>query len=128
MALLLSLAPARVYEVVETNRQNYGIVWIPEEGPGGGGGGGGSQSLELPPQVMIEGPDEVALSLPVDEPPEVDEPQPEPEERPIETQQLAISAMTRGRRRREPGGDPGGAHGFRQPFARQWRGSGGGNG
>ena len=94
MALLLSLAPARVYEVVETNRQNYGIVWIPEEGPGGGGGGGGSESLELPPQVMIEGPDEVALSLPVDEPPEVDEPQPEPEERPIETQQLAISAMT----------------------------------
>ena len=94
VALLLSLAPARVYEVVETNRQNYGIVWIPEEGPGGGGGGGGSESLELPPQVMIEGPDEVALSLPVDEPPEVDEPQPEPEERPIETQQLAISAMT----------------------------------
>ena len=93
-ALLLSLAPARVYQVVETNRDNYGMVWIPQEGPGGGGGGGGSESLELPPQVLLEGPDESALSVPVEVPPEVEEPQPEPEERPIEIQQLAIPAMT----------------------------------
>ena len=94
VALLLSLAPARVYEVVEANRQNYGIVWIPEEGPGGGGGGGGNESLELPSQLMVEGTDEVPISLPVEEPPEVDQPEPEPEEQVLETQQIAIPAMT----------------------------------
>ena len=93
VALLLSLAPARVYEVVETNRQNYGIVWIPEEGPGGGGGGGGSESLELPSELMVEGTDEVPISLPVEVPPEVDQPEPEPEEPVLETQQIAIPAM-----------------------------------
>ncbi len=93
-ALLLSIAPARVYEVVEANRQNYGIVWIPDEGPGGGGGGGGSESLELPSQLLVEGTDPVAISLPVEEPPEVAQPEPEPEERVLETQQIAIPAMT----------------------------------
>ena len=93
VALLLSLAPARVYEVIETNRENYGIVWIPEEGPGGGGGGGGSESLELPSQLLVEGADPVEISLPVEEPPEVDQPDPEPEERVLDTQQIAIPAM-----------------------------------
>lgn len=93
VALLLSLAPARVYEVVEANRQNYGIVWIPDEGPGGGGGGGGNESLELPSQLLVEGTDPVEISLPIEEPPEVDQPEPEPEERVIETQQIAIPAM-----------------------------------
>ena len=94
VALLLSMAPARVYEVVEANRQNYGIVWIPDEGPGGGGGGGGSESLELPSQLLVEGADPVEISLPVEEPPEVAQPEPEPEERVLETQQIAIPAMT----------------------------------
>lgn len=94
VALLLSFAPARVYEVVEANRQNYGIVWIPQEGPGGGGGGGGSQSLELPAQLLVEGADPVEISLPVEEAPEVEQPEPEPEERVLDTQQIAIPAMT----------------------------------
>ena len=93
VALLLSLAPARVYEVVEANRENYGIVWIPEEGPGGGGGGGGNESLELPSQLLVEGTDPVEISLPVEEPPEVDQPEPEPEERILDTQQIALPAM-----------------------------------
>ena len=93
VALLLSLAPARVYEVVEANRENYGIVWIPEEGPGGGGGGGGNESLELPSQLLVEGTDPVEISLPVEESPEVEQPEPEPEERILDTQRIALPAM-----------------------------------
>ena len=94
IALLMSLTPERVYEVVEVNRQNYGIVWIPEEGPGGGGGGGGNESLELPVQVELEGPDEAELSIPVEDPPELVDPEPEPPEPLLETQQLTISAVS----------------------------------
>ena len=36
--LLLSLFPAQVYKSIQPNRENYGIVWLPEAGPGGGGG------------------------------------------------------------------------------------------
>ncbi|MXZ70167.1 MAG: hypothetical protein F4Z04_01460, partial [Acidobacteria bacterium] len=76
--LLLSLAPERVYEAIEAD--NYdGLIWLPAEGPGGGGGGGGNESLELPPQALLEGPDEAALSVPVEEVPEVVDPEPEPE-------------------------------------------------
>ncbi len=94
LALLLSLTPERVFEVVEVNRQNYGIVWIPEEGPGGGGGGGGNESLEVPVQVELEGPDEAELSIPIEDPPELVEPEPEPPEPLLETQQLTISAVS----------------------------------
>lgn len=96
VALLISLAPERVFEVVERNRQNYpGIVWIPEEGPGGGGGGGGNESLEVPRMVELEGSDEAALSIPIEDPPELVEPDPEPvEEQPLDAQELSISALS----------------------------------
>lgn len=93
-AFLLSIAPERVYEVIQPEGQNYeGIVWLPEEGPGGGGGGGGNESLELPPQLEVEGPEEEALSLPVEDPPELIEPDPEPEEQPLQTLELSIPAV-----------------------------------
>ncbi len=95
IAVILSLTPERVYQVVEVNRQNYGIVWIPEEGPGGGGGGGGNESLELPVQVDLEGPDEAELSIPIEDPPELVEPDAAPEEPLLETQQLRIPAVSR---------------------------------
>ena len=95
-SLILSLAPERVYEAIQVDRTNYeGIVWLPAEGPGGGGGGGGNESLELPPQAMLEGPDEAELSVPIEEVPEVvdPEPEPEPEPEPLLTQELSISAL-----------------------------------
>ena len=94
VALLLSLAPERIYEVVDINRYE-GIIWLPAEGPGGGGGGGGNESLELPPQAMLEGRDETAVSVPVAEEPEVVEPdpEPEPEPEPLVAQALTIPAL-----------------------------------
>jgi TonB family protein len=91
VALVLSLAPERVYEAIAVDRRNYGIVWLPEEGPGGGGGGGGNESLELPPLAQIEGPEEAELSVPIEEPVPVVEPEPEPE--PLDTQELSIPAL-----------------------------------
>ena len=44
LALIISLTPAPVFELIIPNRERYSIVWIPEEGPGGGGGGGGNES------------------------------------------------------------------------------------
>ena len=93
VAFLLSIAPERVYEAIQVNRENYGIVWLPEEGPGGGGGGGGNESLELPEQMQVEGPQEAELSVPVEDPPALVEPEPEPEEQPLETQELSIPAL-----------------------------------
>ena len=92
IVLLISLAPERVYEVVQPNRENYGIVWLPEEGPGGGGGGGGNLSLEVPRPVELEGPDETALSVPVE--PEPDFVQPEVEPETVEQERLNIPAVT----------------------------------
>ena len=93
VALVLSLAPERVYEAIAVDRRNYGIVWLPEEGPGGGGGGGGNESLELPPLAQIEGPEEAALSVPIEDPPDLVEPEPEPEPEPLDSQELSIPAV-----------------------------------
>ena len=90
--LLLSLAPERVFETIEPNRDNLGIVWLPEEGPGGGGGGGGNESLELPRQVELQGSDEAELSIPVA--PEPDYVEPEVQEEPLQTQLLNIPAVS----------------------------------
>ena len=90
--LLVSLAPERVFKLVELNRNNYdGIVWIPEDGPGGGGGGGGNESLELPRPVEVEGPDETELDIPIE--PEIKlEPEVEPE--PVDLLRLNIPALS----------------------------------
>lgn len=89
---LMSLAPERVFEFVEPNRNNYGIVWLPAEGPGGGGGGGGNQSLELPRQVELQGVDETQLSVPVA--PELDFVEPEIEPEALDTERLNIPAVS----------------------------------
>ena len=92
LAFVISLVPERVYEV-EINSLNYNIVWMPQEGPGGGGGGGGNESLELPAQVQLEGPDKAELSVPVEEPPDYVELEAVLEEQPLETQNLSIPAV-----------------------------------
>lgn len=88
---LMSLAPERVYDLIEPNRENYGIVFLPQDGPGGGGGGGGNQSLELPGLVELEGVDETELSVPVEPEPDFVEPEPEPEA--LQADRLSIPAM-----------------------------------
>ena len=90
--LVLSLFPAQVYESIQPNRENYGIVWLPEAGPGGGGGGGGNESLEVPRPVELEGPDESELSVPVA--PESDFVEPEVEPEAAEPERLNIPAVT----------------------------------
>ena len=92
IVFLISLAPVREYEVVESIAKNYtGIVWIPEDGLGGGGGGGGNESLEAPQVAEVEGTDEADLDIPIEETPELIEPE-EVEE--IVTQAVSISALT----------------------------------
>ncbi len=92
LAFLISLAPERVYELNSPSREQYSIVWLPEEGPGGGGGGGGNESLELPREVELQGVDETQLSVPVQEEPDYIEPEVEPEV--IETQMMNIPAVS----------------------------------
>ena len=89
---VMSLGPDRVLELVEPNRESFGIVWLPEEGPGGGGGGGGNESLELPRQVELQGADDAELSVPVA--PEPDFVEPEIREETLETQLLNIPAVS----------------------------------
>ena len=89
---VISLGPDRVFELVEPNRENFGIVWLPEEGPGGGGGGGGNESLELPRQVELQGADDAELSVPVAPEPEFVEP--EIREETLQTQLLNIPAVS----------------------------------
>ena len=93
LMLLINLMPERVYDMVQQNRENYGIIWLPEDGPGGGGGGGGNESLQLPQEVEVEGLDEAELSLPVAEPEPVEvDLKPDPE--PIQTQEFRMPAVS----------------------------------
>lgn len=92
IAFLISLSPVREFEVVVSIAKNYtGIVWIPEDGLGGGGGGGGNESLEAPQVAEVEGTDEADLDIPIEETPELIEPE-EVEE--IVTQAVSISALS----------------------------------
>ena len=89
--VLINLVPDMA--LVEQNRENYGVVWLPVEGPGGGGGGGGNESLELPRQVELQGPDEAELSIPVEPEPDYVEPEIEPEPEVLQTQQMNIPVL-----------------------------------
>ena len=92
LALIISMTPEPVYQLIVPARDSYGIVWLPEEGPGGGGGGGGNESLELPQLVELPGADETPLSVPIqDEPPIVEE-DIEPET--LNAQQMNIPAVS----------------------------------
>ena len=91
--LAVRAAPA-TEDSFDIDRTNYGIVWIPQEGPGGGGGGGGNESLEVPRQAEVAGDDD--LNVPVEVPDEVEMPpevEPEPEEQPLESQHVRLSAL-----------------------------------
>ena len=90
--LLINLMPERVYELVQPNRENYGVVWLPGVGPGGGGGGGGNESLELPRQVELQGPDDAELSIPVEPEPDYVEPEIEPDL--LQTLQMNIPVLS----------------------------------
>ena len=92
VALIISLTPEPVYELIIPARDNYSIVWLPEEGPGGGGGGGGNESLELPQLVELPGADETPLSVPIPDEPVVVEQEPEPET--LSAQQMNIPAVS----------------------------------
>lgn len=94
VVLLIRVAPA-IEEIVEVERTNYDIVWIPQEGPGGGGGGGGNESLEMPRQAEVAGEDDLSVPIELPEdltvPPEVE---PEPQAQPLESQQaIRLSAL-----------------------------------
>ena len=93
LILIISLAPEPILELVQPNRENYGIVWLPSEGPGGGGGGGGNESLELPRQVELQGADETELSVPVEPEPDYVEPEVTESEL-LQTQQMNIPAVS----------------------------------
>lgn len=88
LLLIIRAAPA-TEELFEPNRTNYDIVWIPQEGPGGGGGGGGNESLELPREVEVAGDD--AITVPVEEPVELE---PSPEQEPLESHTVRLSALS----------------------------------
>ncbi len=92
VALIISLTPEPVYELIIPARDSYSIVWLPEEGPGGGGGGGGNESLELPQLVELPGADETPLSVPIPDEPAVVEQEPEPET--LSAQQMNIPAVS----------------------------------
>ena len=87
--LLISLfsTPSSTFE---PNRENYSIVWIPQEGPGGGGGGGGNESLEMPREAELPG--EEAVSVPIEPEPELEVPT-EEEPPPPPEQNLTLSAL-----------------------------------
>ncbi len=92
--VLLVIRTVPAVEFAEVDRTNYGIVWIPQEGPGGGGGGGGNESLEMPRQVEVVGED--SLNVPVEVPEEIETPptvEPEPEERPLESHNVRLAAL-----------------------------------
>ena len=94
LIVLVVRSPVVSEEVVNLERTNYDIVWIPDLGPGGGGGGGGNESLEMPREVEIEGEEE--LTVPVELPEEVEAPPevvPEPEEERLESHSVRLSAV-----------------------------------
>ena len=123
LALLISLTPAPVFELIIPNRERYSLVWIPEEGPGGGGGGGGNESLEPPAVIEVEGADETPLSVPVQEEPDFVEPEIEPEV--LETQEMNIPAVSMAA---APQTSSGVLDGLTADAASQGSGSGGGGG
>ena len=123
LALLISLTPAPVFELIIPNREIYSLVWVPEEGPGGGGGGGGNESPEPPAAIEAEGAEETPLSVPVQEEPDFVEPEIEPEV--LETQEMNIPAVSMAA---APQTSSGVLEGLAADAASQGSGSGGGGG
>lgn len=89
--VIVQYAPRATYTEPEIERLPNDIVWLAEPGPGGGGGGGGNESPEPPRKVELPGRDQI--TVPVERPPEIAQPEPEVEEPPVE-QELNIPAQT----------------------------------
>ena len=92
LALIVSLTPAPVYELIVPNRERYSIIWVPEAGPGGGGGGGGDDALDPPREIALEGAEETPLSVPVQEQSDLVEPEVGPEV--LQTRRMNIPAVS----------------------------------
>jgi protein TonB len=85
--LIILYAPEPERIAFLPQRSPDAIVWIPQPGPGGGGGGGGDPEPEPPAELEIPGED--AIAVPVAEPAEPEETEPEPLD-----QLISISALT----------------------------------
>jgi TonB family protein len=99
-ALLIALitlvpAPTTSSSIIQEIK-DYGIVWLPQEGPGGGGGGGGNRMPDPPRKAELPGKDK--LTLPVAKPPDVVQPPKKntPEPPPIEQLSIPAVAMAQG--------------------------------
>lgn len=97
------------------------IVWLAEPGPGGGGGGGGNESPEPPRKAELPGKEK--LTVPVEKPVELS--QPEAKDEPKPDQQLNIPAKTLGA---DEATLPGVIEGTSAQNLSQGSGSGGGGG
>ena len=87
VAMHPAVAPMTTRVLDDLNDQ---IVWLDVPGPGGGGGGGGNESPEPVKQVQLKGKEKI--TVPVEKPPAMEEPQEKPPENPI--QNLTIPAQT----------------------------------
>src|SRR3712207_3807071 len=87
VALHPSVAPTTATLVDRVSDQ---IVWLDVAGPGGGGGGGGNKMPEPIKKAELKGEDKI--TVPVQKPPQIEQPKPEPKEDPV--QNLTIPAQT----------------------------------
>ena len=87
VAMHPSVAPTAATIVDRVSDQ---IVWLDVPGPGGGGGGGGNKMPEPIKKAELKGEDKI--TVPVQKPPQVEQPKPEPKESPV--QNLTIPAQT----------------------------------
>jgi TonB family protein len=90
------LPPPVTSTILQEPRQDYDIVWVPQEGPGGGGGGGGNKMPDPPRKIELPGKDRI--SVPVAKPPDLVTPPKEntPEPPPIEQLTIPALAMAQG--------------------------------
>lgn len=89
-AITLLPAPTTSSSIIQEIK-DYGIVWLPQEGPGGGGGGGGNRMPDPPRKAELPGKDK--LTLPVAKPPDVMQPPKKNTPEPPPVEQLSIPAV-----------------------------------
>jgi len=97
MIALVTLLPApTTSSAIVEQMKDYGIVWLPQEGPGGGGGGGGNRMPDPPRKAELPGKDK--MTLPVAKPPDVMQPPKKntPEPPPIDQLSIPAVAMAQG--------------------------------
>ena len=91
LAVWVATRPAVAPRSANTaDRVTHEIVWLDAPGPAGGGGSGGNERPEPIRRAQLPGKD--PITVPVQRAPALEEPQPEPQESPI--QNLLIPAQT----------------------------------